>query len=154
MFALQYENLLIEADSSGLIVKDKPLKSADGRIRGNRIALRNRLTSKEKGCVLAEELGHYHTTVGDIICQSSITDHKQERRARVWAYEKMIGLRGIVESYERGCLTLYDMAEYLEITEEFLNEALKYYKSKYGTCTTIDNYVIYFEPSIGVFELI
>lgn len=151
---MQYENLLIEADSSGLIVKDKPLKSADGRIRGNRIALRNRLTSKEKGCVLAEELGHYHTTVGDIICQSSVSERKQERRARIWAFEKMVGLKGIVKSYEHGCSTLYEMAEYLEVTETFLAEALKYYKSKYGICTSVDNYVIYFEPSIGVFERI
>lgn len=154
MFALQYENLLIEADSSGLIVKDKPLKSADGRIRGNRIALRDRLTNKEKGCVLAEELGHYHTTVGDIVSQSSTADRKQERRARVWAYDRLVGLTGIVGAYKHGCQTLYETAEYLEITEDFLAEALQYYRERYGTCTTVDNYVIYFEPSIGVFERI
>ena len=31
---------------------------------------------------------------------------------------------------------------------------MEYYKNKYGICTTIDNYVIYFEPSLGVFELL
>ncbi len=151
---MHYDNLLVEADANGLIVKDKPLKSADGRIKGNRVALRNRLTCKEKGCVLAEELGHYHTTVGNIISQSTTADRKQERRARVWAYERLIGLSGIIDSYKHGCFTLYDTAEYLDVTEDFLANALLYYKGRYGICTTLDNYVIYFEPSIGVFERI
>lgn len=151
---MQYETLLIEAEKNGLIVKDKPLKTADGRIKGKRIAIRKGLNETTKKCTLAEELGHYHTTVGNIICQSSVANRKQEHRARVWAYEKMVGLMGIVKCYQSGCHTLYEMAEYLDLTEEFLSEALQYYKSKYGVCTTIDNYVIYFEPALGVFELI
>ena len=63
----KYEALLDEANSKGLIVKEKPLQSSDGRIKGNRIAIRKDLkTSTEKACVLAEELGHYETTVRHI----------------------------------------------------------------------------------------
>ena len=103
---------------------------------------------------MAEELGHYHTTVGNIISQSSSLDRKQELHARVWAYNKLIGLTGIINSHKQGCYSLSDAADYLEVTEEFLVETLQYYKGKYGTHTTIDNYVIYFEPSLGVFELV
>lgn len=46
------------------------------------------------------------------------------------------------------------MAEYLNVTEDFLAETLHCYKAKYGVCAKIDNYIIYFEPSLGVFELI
>lgn len=45
------------------------------------------------------------------------------------------------------------MAEYLEVTEEFLKDALKRYHQKYGVCTTVDNYIIYFEPALGVVKM-
>mgnify|MGYP000863675230 CR=1 FL=1 len=63
-----------------------------------------------------------------------------------------IGLIGIINAYNAKCRTLYDMAEYLDVTEEALCKALEHYNSKYGICTTVDNYTIYFEPAIGVFE--
>lgn len=151
---MTYESLLKEADSYHLITKEKKLPVSKGRIKGNKIAIRKDLTNVEKKCVMAEELGHYHTTVGDIVQQSSDADHKQEHRARVWAYNRLIGLQGIINSYKWGCRELHDTADYLEVTEVFLSEALKYYKSKYGVCTKLDNYIIYFEPSLGVFELI
>lgn len=119
------------------------------------IALSDKIpTQSEKSCILAEELGHYHTTVGDIVQQFSDADHKQEHRARVWAYNRLIGMQGIINSYKRGCSSLHDTADYLEVTEEFLSEALMYYKSRYGLFTVVDNYIIYFEPSLGVFELV
>ena len=49
---------------------------------------------------------------------------------------------------------MLETAEYLEVTEEFLLEALQYYKGKYGRYVTIDNYAIYFEPTLGVLELV
>lgn len=151
---MNYTDLLIEAENLSLIVKDKPLRAHDGRIKKNRIAIRKDMPEIQKICVLAEELGHYHTTVGDIMDQSSVANRKQERRARLWAYNKMIGLSGIISCYHAGCHTLSDMAEHLDVTEEFLQEALDCYRSKYGTCTRFDNYAIFFEPTIGVLELI
>lgn len=68
------------------------------------------------------------------------------------AYDKMIGLIGIVRAYQHRCQSLTDMAEYLEVTEEFLTEALKQYQKKYGRKTEIDNYVIIFEPYLAVME--
>lgn len=151
---MNYEELLVESDSVGLTVKEKPLVYNDGRIKGKRIAIRKDLpTSAEKGCVLAEELGHYHTSVGNILDQSSVDSRKQELRARLWGYDKMIGLPGIISCYRAGCQSISDMAEHLEVTENFLKEALLCYKEKYGVCTRVENYVIYFEPSIGVLEL-
>jgi len=38
-----YEDLLKEADSLGLIVKEKPLNAYKGRIKGNRIAIKKDL---------------------------------------------------------------------------------------------------------------
>lgn len=56
---MNYETLLDEAVNNGLIVKEKPLKSSNGRINGNKIAIRQDIkTTVEKSCVLSEELGH------------------------------------------------------------------------------------------------
>lgn len=149
-----YTDLLIEADKQHLITKEKPLRANCGRIKGNRIAIKHDLDETEKKCTLAEELGHYHTTVGDIIDQSSAANHKQELRARLWSYNKLIGLHGIISCYKTGYQTAYDMADHLGVTEEFLQEALQCYRSKYGVCVGFDNYIIYFEPCLSVLELI
>lgn len=151
---MEYTDLLIEADNLSLITKDKPLRAHDGRIKRNRIAIRKDMPEIKKKCVLAEELGHYHTTVGDIMDQSSVANRKQEYHARMWAYNKLIGLNGIVSAHKAGCRNAFEIAEHLEVTEEFLQEALDCYRSKYGTCTKFDNYAIFFEPTIGVLELI
>ena len=127
----------------------------DGRISRNRVAIRKDIPTKtEKACVLAEELGHYYTTAGNILAQESVSDKKQERIARLWAYNKLIGLRGIIAGFESGCRNRYELAEFLGVTEEFLQDAVEAYRQKYGICTTIDNYVIYFEPALGVLELL
>ena len=95
---MNYENLLTEAHSENItVIENAPFQSkSDGLINGNVIGLNKNIRSfRKRACILSEELGHYHTTVGDIICQSSTSERKQEHRARVWAYEKMVGLTGI-----------------------------------------------------------
>lgn len=150
---MDYTTLLIEADNNNLITKDKPLRANDGRIKGNRIAIRADLNTKEKKCVLAEELGHFYTSTGDIMDQSTIENRKQEQKAREWAFNKLIGLCGLLNAYKAGCQNIHEVAEYLDITEEFLSEALTCYRRKYGSYVSIDNYIIYFEPHLGVLDL-
>lgn len=150
---ITYEQLLMEADSKKLITKEKNLPVSKGRIKGNRIAIRRGMTTSEKKCVLAEELGHYYTAVGDIIDQSSASNRKQEMLGRIYAYNKVIGLIGIIDAYKHHCQNLHEMADHLEVSEDFLAESLVYYKGKYGRSVSLDNYIIYFEPYIGVLEI-
>lgn len=148
-----YEILLSEASENGLIVKEKPLKYNNGRIKGFRVAIRKDLsTSIEKACVLAEELGHHYTTYGNILDQSNTSNRKQELRARAWAYNKQIGLLGLIRAYEHGCRNRFEIAEYLEVTEEVLEECLIFYRNKYGMCKAVDNYVVYFMPNLVVMK--
>ena len=150
-----YEKLLDQAESRGLSVKEKPLQYNDGRIRGNRILIRSTIETRcQKAAVLCEEIGHYETAVGNILDQSVASNRKQEIRGRIWAYDRLIGLTGILRAYKMGCRNRYEMAECLDVPEDTLQEALDYYRSRYGICTQIDNYVIYFEPALGVMELI
>lgn len=151
---LTYEELLKEADSMGLIVKEKPLHGTDGRILNKRIAIRKDIpTQKEKSCVLAEEIGHHATSYGNILNQNETPNRKQELQARLYGYNLKIGLSGIVKAHQAGCRNIYEMAEYLEVTEEYLKEALECYRRKYGMCATLDNYIIYFEPRLGIMKI-
>ena len=150
---MNYEALLDEAHQEGLIVKEKPLKYNNGRIKGKRIAIRKDIeTSAEKACVLAEELGHYHTTVGDITDLSDSQNRKQERQARLWGYNKLIGLTGIIQAFRAGCHSRHETAEYLGVTEQFLQECIDCYTEKYGEYAKIDNYIIFFIPNLAVME--
>jgi hypothetical protein len=152
---LNYEGLLDEAYNLGLIVKEAKFLGNKGRIKDNRIAIRKDIpTLKEKSCILAEELGHYYTSYGDILDQKITANRKQEYKARLWSYDKQIGLIGIINAFNSGCRSLYDMAEYLDIPEELLSEAITCYKGKYGESIKIDNYIIFFEPNLAVIKLI
>ena len=151
-----YEELLTDADKENIIVTDQ-FDLSGTRLKGlycdGTIALnRDMYIESEKTCVLAEELGHHYTTVGDIMDQTNVTNRKQERRARIWAYHKILSLNDLIDSYVCGCQNRYEIAEHLNVTEEFLMDCLSYYREKYGICVKQDNYVIYFEP-LGVLEL-
>ena len=144
---MNYEQLLAAADQEGLLIKEQPLTGHDGLIRGSRIAIRKDIkTQVEKSCVLAEEIGHYRTSFGNILDQSKVESRKQEYRARLYGYNLKIGLAGLIRAYEARCRDRYEMAEYLDVTEEYLKEAIDCYKAKYGLYASVDNYIIYFEP--------
>ena len=148
---MNYEQLLTAADQEGLLVKEQPLTGHDGLIRGSRIAIRKNIeTQAKKSCVLAEEIGHYHTSSGNILDQNKVESRKQEYRARLYGYNLKIGLAGLIRAYEARCRNRYEMAEYLDVTEEYLEEAIDCYKAKYGLYASADNYIIYFEPFVVI----
>lgn len=150
---MTYEELLLEAETSGIAIKELPLQSSDGRIKGKRIAIRRDIpTLAKKADVLAEELGHYYTSVGRIVEQDSVNALKQERTARLWAYNKRIGLTGILKAFQNHCTSRYEIAEYLGVSEDTLAEALEYYRQIYGEGVMVDNYLVRFEPTLQVYE--
>lgn len=151
---MTYESLLIEADNLGIDIIEKEFYSnAKGLCKGSRIGInRNIKDSIEKACILAEELGHYYTTVGNIIDQSKLENVKQERLARQWAFDKLIGLDGFIRAYEEGCRNRHETAECLGVTEEFLLDAIECYRAKFGCCVELEHYIIFFEPHLAVLE--
>lgn len=153
----KYEELLNEAVDDGISVdEDFPfIGNTSGLYIDGNIALSAKLdTSVEKACVLAEELGHHKTSVGNILDMTSAVNRKQERQARLHGYNRLIGLTGIINAFNAGCQNKYEIAEYLDITDEYLEECISCYRDKYGVCTTIDNYIIYFIPNLVVVEMI
>lgn len=105
----------------------------------------------EKVCVLMEELGHHYTSVGDITDQKDISNRKQEKLARGWAYKELVTLSKLIASYRHGCRNRYEIADYVGVTESFLMDALEFYKEKYGLFYQSGKYLIRFDPFyIGV----
>lgn len=151
---MTYDELLEEASNHKLLVKEKPLKGNRGRIKGNRIAIKKDITTVEKSCVLAEELGHFSTTTGNILNLDYVRNRKQELQARFWAYNKQVGLFGIIKAFENDCKDKSEMAEFLEVTEEFLKDVLECYRNKYGISVNVDNYTIYFEPNLYILKML
>ena len=151
-----YECLQNEACKDGIDVIDYTFHS--NRIKGlycdGVVAIREDMTIPEKTCALAEELGHHKTSVGNILDMTSAVNRKQERQARLHGYNRLIGLTGIINAFLAGCQNKYEIAEYLDITNEYLEECISCYRDKYGVYTTIDNYIIYFIPNLVVVEMI
>lgn len=149
---MQYEQLLSAADREGLIVREKDLIDNDGRIKNNRVAIRRDMTDAQKACTLAEELGHYYTNYGDIMDQTDVTARKQEAKARLWAYNTMISYDMLIEAFEHGCRNRYEIAEYLEVTEDFLQEAIDRWAHIHDWIRH-GKYVLRFDKGITIMKL-
>lgn len=146
----RYEQLVEHARQLGLEVIEKTFKSsAKGLTKGNKIGISKSIESNaEKRCVLAEEIAHSLYTVGDILDQNNINNVKQEKYARKKAYEDLLPLSLLIEAYEQGIRSLHEMAEYLEVTEDFFKASLNHYQRKYGLYARHGRYVLYFSPLI------
>ena len=149
-----YERLREEACMDGIDVIDYVFQS--DQIKGlycdGAVAINQAMDTAQKACTLAEELGHHYTSVGNILDLEDVSNRKQERQARLWGYNKQIGLAGLIKAYEAGCQNRYETAAYLEVTEEFLEECIQCYQDKYGEYKIVGNYTIYFIPHLAVFK--
>lgn len=81
-----YEELLDEAHNHNIEVYEMPMLPRNRGLYSDGIVWVNKFTpyTVGKACILAEELGHYHTSTGDILDQSDLRHRKQELRARQW----------------------------------------------------------------------
>lgn len=93
-----------------------------------------------------EELGHFNLTVGDITDQNDLNNRKQESIARRWSYEKLISPEDIINAIISGIDNIYDLAEILNVTEDFLIKSIEHYKKKYGVYYVGETHLLTFEP--------
>jgi Zn-dependent peptidase ImmA (M78 family) len=150
---LTYECLLRESDARGLEVFEVSLRgNIKGLFQDEIIWVDKSLSEVEKRCILAEEIGHYETTTGNILDQNDIRNRKQELRARQWAYERIIPLSSLVQAHCARVRDRHDIADFLNVTEEFLQASIDRYQEKFGVLVTIDNYIIYLDP-LRIFEV-
>ncbi|MGG7213493.1 ImmA/IrrE family metallo-endopeptidase [Clostridium nigeriense] len=147
-----YNNLLRKTSEEGVSVVEINLGTDTpcGKCIGDTIFINDRATTNEKRCVLAEELGHYHLTIGDITDLKDINNRKQELKARRYGYKLLIEPDDIVHAMKQGCNNRYDLADFLNISEEFFEELIEDFKRQYGVGIFVGNYYLQFEPCLGL----
>lgn len=93
-------------------------------------------TYAEEKCVLAHEIGHYCTGVQSRIIAQNFQDMLliswQEYRANKWAFERLIHINDLRIALERNYKEVWELSEYFNVSDEFMERVLLYYKSKYG----------------------
>ena len=149
----KYEELLEEAAAENIFVDEN--FNFNSNLKGlyidHNIALSDTLrTTAEKAAILAEELGHHYTSVGNILDPCDLNSRKQEHQTRIWSYDRMFGLKGLIDAYQHGYREFHEVAEYLEVPEEQLRDALNYYRSKYGTYAICGDYYFIFKPYLTI----
>lgn len=149
---MTYEKLLKQADPVKVFEKNMPMSIKGLYSEGVAWINNGLLSNAEKGCVLAEELGHYHTSTGDILDQKQLHNRKQEKKARIWAYEKLVPLSSIIVAHKTGIRNRNELADHLDVIEEFLDSAIRHYLEKHGIYVTVEGYTICFEP-LGVLQM-
>lgn len=110
------------------------------------ISTNNSLTHQKE--TLAEEIGHYSTSSGNILSLDSLEKRKQENVARRWGYMKIITLDGLIACFKNDILSLNDILDFFEVSEGYFWQAIDVYKQKYGI--TFKYYEYIFDLSHGV----
>lgn len=148
---LKYEELLNEIEQNNLDLYEFEMNGGiRGLCIGNSIVLNKEIDRQdERNCVLAEEIGHYKTTVGDITGNDN-DSRRQELKARAYAYDTLIGLNGLVKAWTAGNRGYSEAADYLCVTEEFFRSAVEYYTNKYGLSTEYEGNTIRFVPYLEI----
>lgn len=131
----RFEELEDEAFALGIKVIDAemPVPEMDAaylNLSGDeRIFLRHGGTSRERTCWIAEELGHHHTRQDKILSYCCVDDWRAEARARRWAHMRLL-TPDAVRTAARNTDDIYEIAEALDVSVEFLRESIDDFQAK------------------------
>lgn len=118
----------------------------------NNIFLKITLAYLEQKRVLSHEMGHHFTLQGNNLLKKSGKD-LQEFFANAWSYKTELPLEKLA-FYKYNDYSIQDILEKEEITENFLNETINYYKERYGNeIIETDDYKITFYPYFKVCKI-
>lgn len=141
-----FEELCIRNDWIEIEETNRLPKFQPGFYINGKIYINSNLSETRKAEVLYEELAHHKLTYGNILDQSKWINRKFESYARRHGYEAALPIRIIVEAHHYGVSNLYELAQYVQLSEEHVLEILKHYKNKYGIGTHYGEYLITFDP--------
>ena len=152
-----FEELQQIAADKGIDVVDWDFES--NKIQGlycdNVIAINKNISSSiAKACVLEEEIAHHDLTVGDIIIESIPQNCRQEQKARMLAFIRRVNLWDLANVLRKGYHSISDIAEYMDVTEEFLVAAIERYRQKYGSYVRVDDDTLLLDPTVALLSQI
>lgn len=136
-----------------IIYDPKMPDGEEGLICDNDIILNSRLSCYKQREVLAEEIGHYKTTVGNIIDQTNPLNRKQELQARDYGCKLLISLDGFIACYKSGIETSYEVAEFFGVTVPYLWKAIDMYRRKLGVYFIYIGYKFDLSHGLNIVEI-
>ena len=140
-----YEELLEIAKNEGITVVDYELDDETiGLYCDGYVLINKNADAVERYCTLAEELGHHYTATDNIVETDTIEKCKQEHLGRRWGFEALLPINDILDVIIDGYDCIYLAAEQLDVTPEYLQEALVYYSQKYGPQMEYGDYIAIF----------
>lgn len=145
------ERLYQIIDDNKIRLKECDLKKIDPVLKGlyfdNVILLDHRIeTSAELNSILAEEVGHYFTTTSNILDTKDLHKEKEEEKAHRWAVQHLITPFKLIDAFKEGVSNRFELAEYLDVTEDFIEDSIPLLKKLYGESIAINEYIIHFDP--------
>lgn len=150
----RYEKLIIIAEKQGVEVRELDLGTDKpcGRCLDNIIYINIRISESSKYEILAEEFGHFKTNHGNILNLNSLTNQKQEFKARREGFKLLVKPCDIINAAKNGANNLDEMADYIGISTKTFLEILDDFKKQYGIRLRIDNYYLMLEPNLGIIK--
>ena len=140
---MNLNNLYDLAEKEKIKIYDWHIEDAYGAFinidKINAIALNyNKIgTYVEEKCVLAEEIGHYYyDATYSPYCQDMQLIAKQERKAKKFAYNVLIPFENLRKAILSGKTSILSLAEYFDVTAQFMSNCIALYLEKYGYIVT------------------
>jgi len=106
------------------------------------------LTLAERTCVTYHEAGHHCTM------QEPGQASRNESRADRWAAKRLVPVQSLIDALKNGCRNLYDVAEHIGVSENFLYKTLDIYRMLHGEYYETGEWVIAFRPTLFVLNRI
>ena len=91
------------------------------------VALDNNIYGADEKVCLAHELGHCETLSFYNIYSPLDVRGKHERRADIWAINKLVPRQQLEYAIKQGYRSLYDLAEFFGVTTVFMRKAIEYH---------------------------
>lgn len=91
------------------------------------VALDNNIYGANEKVCLAHELGHCETLSFYNIYSPLDVRGKHERRADIWAINKLVPRQQLEYAIKQGYRSLYDLAEFFGVTTVFMRKAIEYH---------------------------
>ena len=88
-------------------------------------------------CVIAEELGHHYTTVGDQLPKhyfsgmDRVIASKAEYKALKWAALHLMPYQHLIQAFHKGYHEVWDLADYFDVTEDMITFRLSLLRLKH-----------------------
>ncbi|MEX5651158.1 ImmA/IrrE family metallo-endopeptidase [Staphylococcus cohnii species complex 1658] len=147
----KYEELIYEYRNLNVVETNMLPSFQSGMYYNNEIYINSNRSNAVKLETLAEELAHHKLTYGNITDQTQFNNRKFEGYARRYAMEQIVSLQGIIDAFRHNCHNLYEMANFFEVSESFVQQCIEHYKVRNGLSTLHNGYLIQFEL-LRVFE--